>query len=149
MKRLFGILILIVGSLVTSLALASDLIVSRAILEDVSSALTIADVAGRVTIPAGSTLSMNSTSSVHWICLRVRAPATGGKLVLFIRPTYLNELRLYQAGSGNPLTWKTRVTGNPYPYANRGRPNISLGFVVKVAAPEATFYLRLKTRSPA
>lgn len=92
---------------------------------------------------------MNSTSSVHWICLRVRAPATGGKLVLFIRPTYLNEVRLYQAGSGNPLTWKTRVTGNQYPYANRERPNISLGFVVEVAAPEATFYLRLKTRSPA
>ena len=149
MKRHLGILIVIVGCVLTQPALASDLIISRAVLEDATGTLTIADVAGRVTAPVGSTLSMNSTSSVHWLCLRVRAPADDSNVVLFIRPTYLNEVRLYEAGSGNPLTWRTRVTGNDYPYGARDRATISLGFVVNVAAPEATYYLRLKTRSPA
>jgi diguanylate cyclase (GGDEF)-like protein len=149
MKRFFGILMVIVGLMLARTSQASDLIVSRALLEDATGALTIADVAGRVTAPAGPILAMNSTSSVHWLCLRVRAPADGSKVVLFIRPTYLNEVRLYEAGSGNPSTWKTRVTGNNYPYGDRDRANISLGFVVDVAAPETTFYLRIKSRSAA
>jgi len=149
MKRHFGIFIVIVGCVLTQPASASDLVISRAVLEDATGTLTIADVAGRVTAPAAPTLSMNSTDSVHWLCLRVRAPAEGSKVVLFIRPTYLNEVRLYEANSGNPLTWETRVTGNDYPYGDRDRASISLGFVVNVTAPEATYYLRLKTRSPA
>jgi diguanylate cyclase (GGDEF)-like protein len=149
MKRLVGILIVIVGFALTLPATASDLIISRGVLEDATGTLTIADVAGRVTSPAGPTLGMNSTDAAHWLCLRVRAPANGSQVVLFIRPTYLNEVRLYEAGSGNPLTWKTRVTGNNYPFGDRDRTSISLGFVVDVAAPEATYYLRLKTRSSA
>ena len=149
MKRLACILIVIVGFTLTLPATASDLIISRAVLEDAHGTLTIADVAGRVTAPAAPILAVNSTRSVHWLCLRVRAPANGSQVVLFIRPTYLNEVRLYEAGSGNSLTWKTRVTGNDYPYGDRDRANISLGFIVDVAAPEATFYLRFKSRSAA
>lgn len=148
MKRLFVVLVLIVGFIRTPSALASDLIVSRTVLEDRTGALTIADVAGRVTTPVGPSFAMDNTDSVHWVCVRVRAPANGSKVVLFIRPTFLNEIRLYEAASGDPLTWKTRVTGNQHPYSSRDRANISLGFAVNFTAPEATYYLRIKTRSP-
>jgi len=142
------ILILIAGFILAPRAWASDLIVSRTFLEDKTGTLTIADVAGRVVTPAEPGIQMTSSNLAHWVCLRVRAPANGTKVVLFIRPTFLNEVRLYEAGPGNPLTWKTRVTGNHYPYGARDRANISLGFVVDVTGPEATYYLRIKTRSP-
>jgi len=149
MKLIAGSLMVIVGFILTRPALGSDLIISRTMLDDPTGSLTIADVAGRVTIPATSTPFMASSESVHWFCLRVQAPANGGKVVLFLRPTSLNEVRLYQAGIGNPLTWKTSVTGNQFPFGERDRASISLGFVVDVPAPGATYYLRVTTRSPA
>ena len=148
-KSIFGILVVTVGFALAPPALASDLIVSRTTLDDPTGSQTIADVAGRVTIPTGPTLLMASSESVHWFCLHVQAPANGGKVVLFLRPTSLNEVRLYQAGIGNPLTWKTRVTGNQFPFGERDRAAISLGFVVDVPAPGATYYLRVTARGPA
>jgi hypothetical protein len=121
----------------------------RTVLDDPAGFLTIADVAGRVTTPAGPTSFMASSESAHWSCPHVQAPSNGIKVVLFLRPTSLNEVRLYQAGIGNPLTWKTRVTGNQFPFGERDRASISLGFVVVVPAPQATYYLRVTTRNPA
>ena len=148
LKLIYVIIGLIVGLVPMPAAWASDLIVSRTLLEDKAGTLTIADVAGRAFTPVEPSFSMTSTNAAHWVCLRVRAPADGSKVVLFIRPTFLNEIRLYEAGPGDPLTWKTRVTGNHYLYSARDRANISLGFQVNVTGPEATYYLRVKTRSP-
>jgi hypothetical protein len=144
-----AVLVLFAGLILAQPVLARDLILSRAVLEDPTASLTIAEVAGRVTAPpAGASLVVPSTNAAYWLCLRVQAPTSGGKVVLYLIPTYLNEVRLYEAGSGNPLTWKTHVTGNHYAYGDRDRAERSLGFVVDVAAPESTFYLRFKTRSP-
>ena len=119
MKSFLSILLLSVGLVFTSPALATDLITSRTLLEDTTGALTIADVAGHVVTPTGPSLSITSTKTVHWLCLRVRPPANGGKVVLLVRPAYINEVRLYEAGPGSPQTWKTRVTGNHYAYGTR------------------------------
>ena len=137
-----------VGFIPAQQAHAGGLVISRSVLEDRSGTLSIADVAGRVFTPIGPSLSVTNADTVYWMCVRVQAPAQGSKVVLFIRPTYLNDIRLYEAGPGNPLAWPTRVTGNRYAYSTRDRARISLGFVVDVTAPEATYYLRLKTRSP-
>jgi diguanylate cyclase (GGDEF)-like protein len=144
----FVLFVLIGGSTLAPQLAAADLIISRAMLVDVSGRLTIADVAGRVTAPARPSFAVGSTKAVHWLRLIVRKPADGDKVVLFVRPAYLNEVRLYEAGTGDPLAWKTRVTGSYYPFHSRDRARASLGFVVDVAGAEATFYLRLKTRSP-
>jgi len=148
MKLLFFLFVLIINSILAPELAAADLIISRAMLEDVSGQLTIAKVVGRVTTPAVPAFALGSTKAVHWLRLVVRKPADGERVVLFIRPAYLNEVRLYEAGAGDPLAWKTRVTGSYYPFRSRDRACVSLGFVVDVAGPEATFYLRLKTRSP-
>jgi len=115
------------------------------VLEDTTGTLSIADVAGREFEPTGSRLFMGFTNSAHWLRLQVRAPAKGSEVVLFVRQPYLNEIRLYEADAGDPRNWKTRVTGNHYPYSERDRPKSTLGFIVDVTAPEATYYLRLKT----
>jgi signal transduction histidine kinase/DNA-binding LytR/AlgR family response regulator len=85
---------------------------------------------------------------VHWVRLRVKAPAKGSEVVLFIRQPWLNEVRLYEAAAGAPQGWKTRVTGTNHPYRERDRATNSLGFVVHIADPEATYYLRLHSHPP-
>ncbi len=147
MKYFLSTLLLIVGLILAPLVEAGDLIISRAVLEDVSGSLAIADVANREFHPVGPTLSKGLTNSVHWLRLRVRAPSQGNAAVLFIRQPFLNEIRLYETDEADPSIWKSRVTGNHYAYDERERARSSLGFVVNVAAPEATFYLRLKTKS--
>lgn len=147
MKYIFGIFFLIAGFGFASPAVAGDLTISRAVLEDAAGTLSITDVAGREFTPIGPTLSKGLTDSVHWLRLRVRAPAKGNEVVLFIRQPFLNEVRLYEADATAPSRWKTRVTGNHYAFAERDRTRSSLGFVVNVAPSGATYYLRLKTRS--
>lgn len=143
--RLLAALFLLVSPIFVQLAIADDLIVSRAVLEDKAGTLTIADVAGRQFTAVGPTFSKGFTKSVYWLRLQVRPPANNSEVVLLIRQPFLNEIRLHEAGSGNPVQWKTRVTGNHYPYNERDRASNSLGFVVNVAGAEATYYLRLKT----
>jgi diguanylate cyclase (GGDEF)-like protein len=142
-----AIMALIAGFVVVQPATAGDLVVSRAALEDASGALTITDVAKREFKPVGPTLFRGYTYSAYWLRLCVRAPAKGNQVILFIRQPFLNEIRLYEADAGKPSGWRTRVTGNYYPYSERDRARHSLGFVVNMATPQATYYLRLKTQS--
>ncbi len=145
--RLLGVLALLVGLVFSAPAVAEDLIVSRAVLDDPSGALSIADAAERTFTPIeGATLFRGVTNSTYWLRIQVRAPAEGGSVVLFIVPTYINEIRLFEAGPGDPRDWSTRATGNRHPYAERDRKRASLGFVVTPTAPESTYYLRLATR---
>lgn len=148
--RLLGILMLLFGLFLAPPAAAGDLVVSRAVLDDASGALSIADVIDRPFVPIeGATLFRGVAKSAYWLRLQVRAPEAGGNVVLFIVPTYLNEVRLFEAGPGDPRDWKSRATGNRYPYAERDRKRASLGFVVTPTAPESTYYLRLETRGSA
>lgn len=148
MKHFFAVLALLFGlHSIAPPVFAEDLVMSRAVLEDRAGTLTITDAARSTFKPVGPTLSRGFTNSVYWLRLRVRAPAKGSEVELFIRQPYLNEIRLYEADAGHPSSWKTRVTGNHYAYSERDRARSSLGFVVNVTSPEATYYLRLKTRS--
>lgn len=146
MKFLIAILVLFAGVINATPAIAGDLTISRAVLEDRAGTLSIDDVTEREFTPIGSKLSKGFTKSVHWLRLQVRAPSKGTEVVLFIRQPFLNEIRLYEPTVDNPLNWNSRVTGNFYPYEERDRNQQTLSFVVNVTAPETTFYLRLKTR---
>ncbi|MDA8124377.1 MAG: ATP-binding protein [Deltaproteobacteria bacterium] len=139
---------LFIGLVFAPLVAADDLIISRAALEDATGALTIADVTGRAFTPIGPTLSKGFKDSVYWLRLRVKAPAQGSEVVLFIRQPWLTEIRLYEAAAGPPQGWKTRVTGTNYPYQERDRAMLPLGFVVHITGSEATYYLRLHTYPP-
>lgn len=147
MRRLSVILILMAGFLLALPACAADLMVSRAVLKDAAGALTIEDVEKREFIPIGTTLSAGYTDAVHWLRLKVRAPAKGREVVLRIHPAFLDEIRLYAPDPGDPQGWVTRVTGDRHAYGARDRFAAALEFVVEVTGPETTCYLRLKTSS--
>lgn len=143
------LLFLLAGICITSWAAAEDLVISCAVFEDKAGDLTISDVVGRKFKPAASTLSKGYTSSAYWLRLQIKAPATSDKVVLFIRQPFLNEIRLYEVDTGAPSGWKSRVTGNYYPYTDRERRKNTMGFIVHPTGTEATYYLRLKTSSVA
>jgi signal transduction histidine kinase/CheY-like chemotaxis protein len=143
MRHLFLILLFIIGLGTPSLCAGADLVVARAVLEDPSGALTLAQVSGQRFQPTGPTLAKGFTRSAHWLRLTVRQPDQGDAVVLAIRQPYLNDIRLYEpVASGG---WAERVTGNYHPYRDRDRPGPSLGFTVHVTAPATTFYVRLWT----
>lgn len=130
-------------------AAAQDLTFSRNTFNDPSGIMSINDVVrdGSVHDTQLSELGKNP-KEVQWIRLQVHAPAHGNEVVLYIIPTYINEVRLYEAGPGDPSTWKTRVTGNFFPFSERDRPSFSLGFTVQVPPSGGTYYLRVKSRTP-
>jgi diguanylate cyclase (GGDEF)-like protein len=146
-KHLIGILIAILGFFLAPLAVAEDLVISRAMLEDNTGALTIEQISEYQFTPVGSTLSEGYSGSAYWLRLQVRAPSRGSEVVLHIGPTLLDEVRLYEPDATDPKEWITRVTGDRYAYEDRDREEIALGFVVNMTAPEQTFYLRIKTTS--
>ena len=145
MKYIAAILILSAGLFHVLPAVAGDLVVSRGVLEDKTATMTISDVVKREFKPVNPMLSKGFSKSAYWLRLQVRAPSQGSRAVLFIRQPFLNEIRLYEAGTTDPATWKTRVTGNYYPYSERERHRNTLGFNVNIADSEAIYYLRLKT----
>jgi len=151
MTLLFNMLALLVGLIVMQSAgavdLARDLITARAVLEDPSGTLTIADVVGRDFEPIASTLSKGYTASAFWLRVQVRAPVQGSEVVLRMRPTYLDEIRLFETDGGDPRGWRTRVVGDRHAYAARDRPAVVPSFVVHVTPPQATYYLRIATTS--
>jgi signal transduction histidine kinase/DNA-binding NarL/FixJ family response regulator len=145
MKNVIIIFLLILGLCAPARATGADLVVARAVLEDPSGTLTMAQVPDQAFRPSGPTLTKGFTTSTFWLRLTVRKPDQGEDVTLAIRQPYLNEIRLYVPDPLHPGTWSTRVTGNHHPYAQRDRPGPYLGFAVRVQAPVTTYYLRLRT----
>ncbi len=146
--RLFPcLLFLFLSWLLLSPAWGGDCIVSRAVLEDASGTMSIAEAVQAPFLPAEPILSKGYTDSAHWLRIVVRPCADGGELVLRIRPTFLDEIKLYEADTAAPGGWKIRVTGDRTPYSARERASVVLGFAIKPLKPENVYYLRLKTTS--
>lgn len=147
MRRLFLYLVGFLVFVVSSTAWGGDLIISRAVLEDRTGALTIDDVTHANFEPVGRLLAKGYTPSAHWIRIQVRAPKADSNIELRIRPTFLDEVILYEADPLHAGRWMGRATGDTQPYTQRKRPAVTLGFVVSMPAHEATYYLRLNTTS--
>lgn len=124
-----------------------DHITSRAFLEDVGGNLGIEQVSVAQFQPADTILAKGYTDSVHWLRLVVRAPSSGGNLVLRIRPNFLDEVTLFSADPAQSSGWRTKVTGDRTPFLERDIGSVTLGFEITPSAPQSVYYLRLKTSS--
>ncbi|MCX8145388.1 MAG: sensor histidine kinase [Azovibrio sp.] len=126
-------------------AWGGDLIVARGLLEDRTNALTLADVVDADFRPVDKTLARGYSDSAFWLRIVLRAPARPGPVELRVRPTYLDDLRLYEPdGAGG---WIEHVSGDRHGYGVRDRTAVTLGFVVHPRDAETVYYLRLKTAS--
>jgi two-component system, sensor histidine kinase LadS len=146
MNFLFSLVLAVLGAFFSVETQAHDLITSRAVLADPAGTLQIGDVTQAELSPIGPVLAKGFTSAVHWLRITVQAPAKPGPVVLRIRPTFLDEVRLYEPDLHTPGAWMTRVTGDRYSYDARDSGAIPLGFVV-YPQTTTTYYLRLQTTS--
>lgn len=126
---------------------AEDFIASRSILVDPSATLSIMEVAHADFQPVGLILSKGYTDAAHWLRIVVRAPVDGDELVLRIRPTFIDDVTLFEPDPSSSNGWKMQQTGDKTPFFDRSRAKITLGFVIRPSEPETTYYLRLKTTS--
>lgn len=148
---LAGIL-LVLASGTANIALADDRIVGRAYFEDKSAQLNFAQVQTQQFTPYTGVLSKGFSDSAFWIRLRI-APDTsrfddsvgdGNKLILRIRPTYLDEIALF-----DPLQTaaKSRLTGDRYSWERNEYRSLNYNFVIPRGDAPRDVWLRLKTTS--
>ncbi|MDD3884809.1 MAG: 7TM-DISM domain-containing protein [Gallionella sp.] len=147
MRRFFLLFIFLCGCAIPPVVWGEDFIVARAVLEDRAGTLSIAEVAQAEFAPGAAILARGYTDSAHWIRLRVHTSHPGKVIELRIRPTFLDEVQLYEADPASPGHWLSRSTGDTQSFNQRQRAAVTLGFEVKPMAEDSTYYLRLKTTS--
>lgn len=146
--------LLLAGALLPAWA-GQDHVVARALWEDASGRLALEQVLAQPFVPAPTVLAQGYSPAVHWLRLTVRPAAGGAALVLRIRPSFLDEVTLFEPAPGLPGQWLERVSGEGTPWLQREHATSAYGFVVRpliregAADAEATYYLRLQTRRSA
>jgi signal transduction histidine kinase len=145
-KRNFLIMLLCIFAILPSV-FAKDLIVSRSYWEDTSNLATLEDAQKNNFQQYSGVLSRGYTQSAIWIQLEV-SPSQGMKadykLILRIRPIYLDEITLY-----DPLdtSGKLRVTGDRTNYSDEEYKSLAHTFVIPAGDKPRHIWLRLKATS--
>ena len=136
---------LVIGSITA--AFAGDLISRRSYWEDESGQATLAQAQTSEFKKYSGVLSRGYTKSAVWIKLEI-TPAQNqkaeDKLILRIRPIYLDEITLY-----DPLdqSGKLRVTGDRTNYGNEEYKSLAHTFVIQAGDKPRHIWLRLKATS--
>lgn len=133
--------------LLTAAGASADYVASREFFSDPTGALTIEEVQSRIFSPAPEILARGYTSEATWLRLTIDPRQDGdGRLVFRIRPTYLDDIRLYvpdPAVSGN---WRVSTTGDAHAFVDREAASLALRFEERFRVPTQV-YLRLQTTS--
>ncbi len=128
-------------------AQTADYIVARAWVDDPEGNLDIDSVRARPAIPYEGVLARGFKHSVTWLKLTV-APVPQAdpehRLMLRIRPSYLDQVRLY-----DPLddSGRTRITGDHTDWQKGELKSLNHGFVIPASDQQREVWLRLKTAS--
>lgn len=130
------------------LAWSVDLVVQRDVLEDRSGRLKIDQVAESEGFqPLEGLLVGGYSDSTWWLRLRVAPSGDGRAMLLRVRPTFLDDVRLYKRGPDGH--WHERTTGDRFAFDSADRSLNALGFQLEPAAHTRTYFLRLQTTSSA
>ena len=147
LARCFLLALLWAGLGTPARAAVHDHISQRAYWEDASGEATLAQARDQTFTPYQGVLSRGYTPSAIWVKLRINPEehsATHEKLVLRIRPIYLDEITLH-----DPLDTSGRVrqTGDQFSYNAEEFKSISHTFVIPAGSEPRDIWLRLKATS--
>jgi two-component system, sensor histidine kinase LadS len=139
----------------TSLALTGcgsapvdDLLREQAVLEDATGALSFDEAREATFKPFSGVLTRGYTPSSFWFKLVVSEAPDGGEVQLRVRPTFLDDVRLYEPDPVHTQQWRERVGGDRFTAAAQGRVTTPLGFTLaRSSQPQTTYYLRVQTQS--
>ena len=144
---LIAVFLLQAACLQAAHAQTSDYIVARAWVDDPDANLTIDLVRQRPARAYDGVLGRGYTRSATWLKLTV-APVPGAtpeqRLMLRIRPSYLDEVRLF-----DPLdvSGRLRVSGDLSDWQKGELKSLNHGFVIPASDKPRDIWLRLKTTS--
>ena len=147
MKLKFAKLILLSWLLVIALPTrAQDHITERALFEDATGALDFKTVRSKTFTPYTGILSLGHGRGVLWVRLHIDpGPGEHGEeLVLRIRPSYLDEIQLYDPAFGS---LGTEVTGDYYPVEKDRYRSLNSNLVIPQGEKPRDIWLKLVTTS--
>lgn len=142
-----NILIWMLCTFVSSTVWADDLISNRAYWEDTSSTASFEQAKSAEFIPYQGVLSRGYTQSSTWVRLEITPPIGEGaieKLVVRIRPVYLDEITLF-----DPLDHgtKPRIAGDTTDFKNQQYNSLTHTFVIPADDQPRFVWLKLKATS--
>lgn len=135
---------LVLAVFLSSDAGAADHVMASAYFEDKSGQLDFTHAARQEYIPYTGVLNKGYTQSAIWIRLRIDPAGDATKLVLRIRPTYLDEIELFDPLQ---LTKQRRLTGDRQPTVKEEYRSLNFNFVLPGGEAMREIWLRLKTTS--
>lgn len=132
---------------VSAPAWALDHITERSYWEDASGQMAWADVQQQSFTPFSGVLSRGYTPAAVWVKLRITPTEprqANDKLILRIRPVYLDEIRLF-----DPLdtSERPRVVGDRTNYSDEEYKSLTYTFVIPPGDAPRDVWLRFKTTS--
>jgi signal transduction histidine kinase len=147
LARCFLLALLWASISTSALAVAHDHITQRAYWEDASGQASVEQARTQTLTPYDGVLSRGYTTSAIWVQLHIDPEghqAANDKLVLRIRPIYLDEITLY-----DPLdtSGQVRQTGDQISYSAEEFKSLSHTFVVPAGTAPRMVWLRLKATS--
>lgn len=127
-------------------AAAGNHISAQAFFEDQTATLDFEQVEQQNFQQYVGILTQGYSKSAFWVRLRIDpgAATDEGKLVLRIRPSYLDEVKLYDPDYGN---LGRQVTGDHYPAVQGGYHSLNLNLIVPQGGQPRNIWLRIKTSS--
>lgn len=125
-------------------SVARDHITERGYWQDDSAQVTFEQAQHQTYSTYDGVLSRGYTSSAIWIRLNIMPPAEADKLVLRIRPVYLDDITLF-----DPLDTlgKPRKVGDTTHYSDNEYKSLTHTFVVPAGEQPRTVWMRVKTTS--
>ncbi len=123
------------------------LILERGFVDDPTGSLTLAQVQALPALPYEGVLARGFTRSVTWLRLRIAAVPQAGPgelLVVRIRPSYLDQIRLYDPLASAALV---RISGDHTEWQQGEYKSLNHGFQIPASAEPRDIWLRLQTTS--
>ena len=129
-------------------AIAKEHLEQSAWLEDVSGQMTLAEVQQR---PQAFTtykgvLTQGFSASTFWLRFRI-GPTSEEKLILRIRPIYLDHIELFDPLDHSETNLIRRFSGDHHPKQGNGYKSLNHGFAIQGSPDERYIYLRLQSTS--
>lgn len=128
-------------------ASATDLVTTRAYVDDPSGQMTLDEVRRQPVTPFSGVLSRGFTQSATWIKLGIPGLSeirSGENLVVRIRPSYLDDIELFDPFDH---TGRKRKAGDRYDWRDAEFKSLNHGFVIPASTEPREIWLRLSTTS--
>ncbi len=147
MNKMIRTIVILAATLFVPLTMAAEnYVIEQGYFEDATNALSIDQVKTQSFTKYQDILTRGYSHSTFWVKLKIKGGDAGDTLILRLRPSYTNEVELFDpldAISGTKT--KRRMTGDMYPWSKDEYQSLNLNFKIKQVAVDRDIYLRVKS----